>query len=58
MWVITEVPGYRDGTRYLLLNKRTGGYLADNSQFGGALHFVDRFACTMVANALNLAETK
>lgn len=58
MWAIVEMPGYRDGARYLLLNKRTGGYLADNSQFGGALHFTSREGCEIVRDALNSTETK
>lgn len=51
VWDIEELTGYQEGYRYLIVNKRTGGYLADNN--GGALHFLKQSDALAVCQLMN-----
>jgi hypothetical protein len=58
MWEVTNLGPYHDGTRYIVRNHNTGGYLADNSLSGGAIHFLDPTEAQSVCDILNAGNTR
>lgn len=57
MWEVERVDGTLYGTSYLIRNKETGGYLADNSSGGGAIHFGTEGKANIACRMLNATDT-
>lgn len=55
MWTVEELTGYTAGSRYIIRNRITDGYLSDNSKYGGAIHFLVRSDAETLVRFLNTA---
>lgn len=53
MWTVEELTGYNHGPRYIVKNEYSGGYVADNSSSGGALHFLVKSDAEALARFLS-----
>lgn len=53
MWTVEELTGYSHGSHYIVKNEHSGGYVADNSSSGGALHFLVKSDAETLAQFLS-----
>lgn len=53
MWEVEDLTVVSYVNAYVIRNKRTGGYLADNSTNAGALHFHHKYDAEVIVSVLN-----